>query len=208
MNNSPFAILLSAMRILMKIVDAVILFFLRTLLFVSFIVIAVILTWRLLYDKPQTKQKSSGIVKIKVTSPAFQEGKPIPKKYSCDGDDINPALVIGGVPREAKSLALILDDPDGPAGVWTHWLIWNLAPSTRKIKEHVAYKGLVPGTNSGGKIEYSGPCPPEGTHHYYFRIYALDTTLELPQGVSRTFLEEAMKDHVIGKGSLMGTYSR
>ena len=170
--------------------------------------IAIILTWKLLYDNSPQKLIPSGTSAIKLSSSIFKEGQPIPQKYSCDGENINPPLSVSGVPAGTKSLALIIDDPDAATGDWTHWIVWNISPETKEIKENNLPKGAVLGTNDGGKLEYGGPCPPSFIHHYYFKIFALNTVLDLAQGSSRPYLEEAMKDHIIGKGSLVGTFSR
>ena len=145
---------------------------------------------------------------IKVTSSAFTEGQTIPKKYTCDGEDINPPLAFQDIPSEAKSLVLIFDDPDAPRGTWNHWLLWNIKPTTQEIKENSVPEGSIAGINDSGKLKYGGPCPPNGTHRYFFRIYALDTILNLPAGFKRAGLEKVMKDHVIAEGVLMGKYSR
>ncbi len=145
---------------------------------------------------------------IKIASPAFEEGQAIPKKYACDGEDINPALVFQGIPSEAKSLVLIFDDPDTPRGTWNHWLLWNIKPTTPEIKENSVPEGSISGANDFGKLKYGGPCPPKGSHRYFFRIYALDTLLDLPGGSKRAVLEKAIQNHVIAQGMLMGKYSR
>lgn len=145
---------------------------------------------------------------ITVTSPAFQPGELIPKKYTCDGQDINPPLRFNNLPDETKSLVLIVDDPDAPMGTWNHWLVWNLPPTTREITEGFVPQTAVLGTNDFGQLQYGGPCPPSGTHRYFFRVYALDTILKLPQGAKRNELEQAMKNHIISQGELMGRYQR
>ncbi|MBI4226400.1 YbhB/YbcL family Raf kinase inhibitor-like protein [Candidatus Roizmanbacteria bacterium] len=145
---------------------------------------------------------------IKVASAAFKNGEIIPKKYTCDGENINPPLTIASIPAEAKSLALIVDDPDAPVGNWNHWLVWNIEPATKEISENSVPANTVLGINDFGKLEYGGPCPPSGTHRYFFRIYALDTKLDLPQGAKRGELENAMKNHIVDQGELMGKYSR
>ena len=143
----------------------------------------------------------------KVTSSAFSEGGNIPAKYTCDGSDASPPLQFGGFPAGAKSLVLIVDDPDAPGRLFTHWLVWNMDPKTNSIAEGAGPKG-VQGKNDFGKSAYGGPCPPSGTHRYYFKVFALDKQLELPAGSGRRELDKAMKDHVIGQAQLMGRYSR
>ena len=145
---------------------------------------------------------------IKVTSSVFQAEGAIPSKFSCDGENINPPLMISGVGENVKSLVLIVDDPDAPAGTWTHWLVWNIDPKTKEIKENSVPRGAVLGKTDFGETKYGGPCPPSGTHRYFFRVYALDTVLTLSQGASRKDLESAMAGHFIDQGELMGRYSR
>lgn len=150
---------------------------------------------------------AAGRAKMNVTSSAFQEGANIPSKFSCDGANSSPPLQISDVPSEAKSLVLIVDDPDAPSGLFTHWVVWNISPQTSTIAEGSVPKG-VQGTNDFGKSGYGGPCPPSGTHRYYFKIFALDRELDLPSGAKRGQLDAAMKGHVIAQGELMGRYSR
>lgn len=122
---------------------------------------------------------------MKITSPSFQENAFIPSKYTCDGENINPPLVISDVSADAKSLALIVDDPDAPVGTFVHWLVWNIPPRVGEIKEGSLPEGSIQGTNDFGKKEYGGPCPPSGTHRYFFRLYALNQELNLPEGAKR-----------------------
>jgi hypothetical protein len=145
--------------------------------------------------------------RMKITSSAFHEGGNIPSKFTCDGSDTSPPLQITGVPSEAKSLALIADDPDAPGGLFTHWLVWNIPSQTNSIAEGSAPKG-VHGTNDFGKSGYRGPCPPPGTHRYSFKIFALDRELDLPSGAKRSQVDAAMKGHVIAQGELVGRYAR
>ena len=142
---------------------------------------------------------------LTITSPAFERNKLIPSKYTCDGDDVNPPLNIKGTPEETKSLVLIVDDPDAPMGTWDHWIVWNIPP-TNKIEEN-----SVPGTeglNNFRRHSYGGPCPPSGTHRYFFRVYALDTKLDLNPNSRKKEIEKAMKDHILARGELVGRYSR
>jgi len=150
---------------------------------------------------------AAGGAKMKITSSAFQEGGNIPSKFSCDGANTSPPLQISDVPSEAKSLVLIVDDPDAPTGLFTHWAVWNISPQTTTIGEGSTPKGMQ-GTNDFGKSGYGGPCPPSGTHRYYFKIFALDRELDLPFGAKRGQLDAAMKGHVIAQGELMGRYSK
>src|SRR6266705_3942617 len=151
---------------------------------------------------------AAGGAKMKITSSAFQEGGDIPSKFSRDGQDINPALRIEGTPSNAKSLLLIMDDPDAPVGLFTHWLVWNIDPKTTEIAEKSVPKGAAQGTNDYPTLGYGGPQPPSGTHRYYFRIYALDQTLNLRAGAKRKELDKEMSGHVIAQGQLMGRYTR
>ncbi len=141
-----------------------------------------------------------------IKSPVFEANKLIPEKYSCDGKEINPPITIEGTPEEAKSLALILEDPDAPSGTFDHWVVWNIPPTTTKIPENSA-----PGTeglNSLRQLGYTSPCPPHGTHRYFFKVYALDAELGLGVKSSKQDLEKAMHGHIIAKGELIGLYRR
>ena len=142
---------------------------------------------------------------LTLTSPAFQEGQYIPEKYTCDGEDINPQLEFGNIPKDAQSLALIIEDPDAPNGTWTHWLIWNIPP-LHTIMENEAPG--IQGRNDFGHNNYGGPCPPSGTHRYYFRLYALSQKLNLPEGASKEELLKAIDPVRLAKAELMGKYSR
>jgi len=150
---------------------------------------------------------AAGEAKMKITSSAFQEGGNIPSKFTCDGGDRSPPLQIAEIPSSAKSLALIVDDPDAPSGLFTHWIVWNISSQTNEIAEGRAPNG-VQGTSDFGKSGYGGPCPPSGTHRYYFKIFALDRELNLPSGTKRNQLDAAIKGHVVARGELMGRYSR
>jgi hypothetical protein len=159
-------------------------------------------------------KEANAMVKIVLTSTAFQAGEAIPRKHTCDGPDPSPALGWAGVPDGARSFALLCEDPDAPVGLWVHWVIWGLPPDSTSLPEGVAKEKLLPGgvaqgTNDFKRIGYGGPCPPPGKpHRYYFKIYALDTTLTLPPGATRKELLKAIEGHVIGEGELMGVYGR
>jgi Raf kinase inhibitor-like YbhB/YbcL family protein len=144
---------------------------------------------------------------MQISSPAFHQGANIPSKFTCDGSNTSPPLQISGVPAEAKSLVLIADDPDAPGGLFTHWVIWNIPPQTSSIADGSAPTG-VQGTNDFGRSGYGAPCPPSGTHRYYFRVFALDRELDLRSGAKRGQLDAAMKGHVISQGELIGRYAR
>jgi Raf kinase inhibitor-like YbhB/YbcL family protein len=144
---------------------------------------------------------------MKISSSAFSEGANIPPKFTCDGGDTSPPLKIEGMPAEAKALVLIVDDPDAPGGLFTHWLVWNVDPKTSTFAEGSAPAGTQ-GKNDFGKTGYGGPCPPSGTHRYYFKIFAVDQQLNLAAGAKRKELDSAMKGHVLAQGQLMGKYAR
>jgi Raf kinase inhibitor-like YbhB/YbcL family protein len=150
---------------------------------------------------------ATGGATMKVTSSAFKEGGMIPDKFSKDGQNVNPPLKIEDAPADAKSLLLIMDDPDAPVGLFTHWLVWNIDPKTTEIAENSVPKDAVQGTNDYPNLGYGGPQPPSGTHRYYFKIFALDRTLDLKTGAKRKDVDAAMRGHVIGQGELMGRYS-
>jgi Raf kinase inhibitor-like YbhB/YbcL family protein len=125
---------------------------------------------------------------MKLTSPAFEHNKSIPSKYTCQGEDVNPALAIDDIPEGTKSLALIVDDPDAPMGTWVHWVVYDIAPTSRIIDEN-----SIPGKqgiNDFRKKNYGGPCPPSGTHRYFFKVYALDTQLNLEEGINKRLIKE------------------
>jgi Raf kinase inhibitor-like YbhB/YbcL family protein len=145
---------------------------------------------------------------LTVSSPVFDNNGTIPSKYTCDGVNVNPPLFIEHVPPGAKSLALIVDDPDAPAGIWVHWVLWNIHPETKEIRENSVPKGAQQGMNDFRKQPYSGPCPPSGTHRYVFKIYALDTILTISPDATKAVLEEAMKGHIIEHAHSTGLYKR
>ncbi len=146
--------------------------------------------------------------KISVTSPAFRAGEEIPRRFTCKGANVNPPLHFQNVPKETKSLVLIVDDPDAPGGLFTHWLAWNIDPALHAIGEKSAPAGAGEGTNDFGNLGYGGPCPPSGTHRYFFRVLALDRKLELKRGARRAQLDQALAGHVLARGALMGRCSR
>ncbi len=143
-----------------------------------------------------------------ISSPAFKHNEHIPAKHTCDGSDVNPHLMIGNVPSGTKSLALIVDDPDAPRGTWVHWVVWNISPDTKEIKEHSIPPGAAQGMNDFRKLDYGGPCPPSGTHRYFFKLYALDTMLNLDKKATKATLERAMQGHILAQGELIGLYMR
>ena len=152
--------------------------------------------------------ETTATMKMKISTTAFSERRPIPERFTADGSNVNPPLAISGVPREAKTLVLIVDDPDAPMGTWNHWLVWNIKPDTTSIPEDSVPRGAVVGCNDAGTAAYVGPSPPSGTHRYFFRLYALDTKFDLPAGSDRGALDEAMRNHIIAKSELLGRYGR
>ena len=142
---------------------------------------------------------------LSVKSSAFENNKPIPKKYSCDGEEVNPPLTVEGIPAATKTLALVIDDPDAPRGTFDHWVVWNIAP-TGKIDENKVPG--VEGLNSARQHGYLGMCPPSGKHRYFFKVYALDSKLDLKAASGKKDLENAMQGHVLAKGELVGLYKR
>ena len=143
--------------------------------------------------------------KLVISSAAFQHKGTIPPTYTCDENGINPPLRIDGIPEDTVTLALIMEDPDAPKGTFDHWLQWNI-PRTNMIKEN-SIPGIS-GINSAGKTGYHGPCPPSGSHRYYFYVFALDAELDLQAGSDKKTLQEAIKPHIIAEGSIMGRYQR
>jgi len=147
-------------------------------------------------------------VGMEIKSNAFVSNAQIPAKYTCQGDNINPNLIFSSVPENAKSLVLIVDDPDAPSGTFTHWVLFNMDPKIVLIEENSVPKGAVQGSNDAGNSGYTGPCPPSGTHHYFFKLYALDDLLSLSQGAKKQNVEDAMQNHIIKKGELIGLYAK
>jgi len=145
---------------------------------------------------------------LKIASPAFKDNGSIPKQYTCDGKDMNPPLIIENVLKEARSLALIVDDPDAPVGLWVHWVMWNIDPKIKEIKENYVPKGAIQGINDFRKNNYGGPCPPSGTHRYFFKLYALDTTLNISPNSTKADLEKAMKGHILAQAQIIGLYKK
>jgi len=170
-------------------------------------IIILIILGSFIFIKTEKNEKEF-IGKMKLISPAFNEGEEIPIKYTCNGQDINPELIIEGVPENTESLVLIVDDPDAPFGTFTHWVLFNIPATIRKIKENSIPQGSKEGKNDFNKINYGGPCPPSGIHRYRFKLYALDTTLNLKEGASKQEVENAMKGHILEKTVLIGKYKK
>lgn len=150
---------------------------------------------------------------FELTSTAFAAGEKIPRKYTCDGDDISPPLQWSDAPQNTQSFALISDDPDAPVGTWVHWVLYNVPGTTTALPEAVPKQDELPdgsqhGRSSWGRSAYGGPCPPGGTHRYFFKLYALDTVLDLAAGAGKEQLLQAMEGHILAQTELMGLYSR
>lgn len=150
---------------------------------------------------------------ISLRSTSFENGGMIPSKHAYDRENISPAIYWGNLPSGTKSIALICEDPDAPVGNWVHWVIFNIPPSKSGLEENVPKKerlddGSIQGRNDYGKIGYDGPCPPSGTHRYFFKVFALDTTLSLAPGCSKSQLVREMKNHILDEGEIFGLYRR
>ena len=161
----------------------------------------------------KNRQKEGTPMELKVTSTAFQQGGVIPAPYTCDGADISPPLTWTGGPDGTQSYALIADDPDAPMGTWVHWVAYNIPATATSLPENVAKKeslsdGTVQGVSDFKRYGYGGPCPPGGTHRYFFKVYALDTVLKTGPGLTKKKLLREIEGHILGQGELMGTYSR
>ena len=145
---------------------------------------------------------------LKITSPEFENNGIIPDKYTCNGMGVNPPLKIEGIPINAETLALIVDDPDAPMGAWDHWILWNIPAKIDEIREASVPEGALQGGNGWVRKDYGAPCPPNGTHRYFFKIYALDTKLELNTESNKKDVENAMEGHVIEKAELIGLFKK
>ena len=161
----------------------------------------------------RSEQTGGEKMAIRLTSTAFNEGEMIPAKYTCDGANVSPPLSWTGAPEKTKSLALIADDPDAPGKTWVHWVVYDLPASANSLPENVAKQETISsggkqGTTDFKKIGYGGPCPPSGTHRYFFKIYALDDETELKPGATKDELLKAMEGHTVAQGQLMGKYKR
>lgn len=164
-------------------------------------------------EEPQ--EPMEGLMPFELTSPTFAQGEAIPEKYSCKGEDISPPLVWGPPPEATKSQVLIMDDPDAPIGTWVHWIVFNIPNNTYGLEEALPITGLnqVPefisvAKNSWGRNDYGGPCPPSGTHRYFFKLYALDTILTLDKNADKKQVLSAMEGHILAQTELMGTFTK
>ncbi|HDD56437.1 MAG TPA: YbhB/YbcL family Raf kinase inhibitor-like protein [Nitrososphaeria archaeon] len=164
--------------------------------------------------KPIEATSTKPLSRFILTSSAFKSGEDIPEKYTCDGMDVSPPLSWSGFPAETKSFILIVEDPDAPGGIFTHWIVYNISSKITSLSEGIEKvgkldNGILQGMNSFGRIGYNGPCPPHGSkHRYYFRIYALDCYIDLPPGATREEVLKTIKEHVIGEAELLGYYER
>jgi Raf kinase inhibitor-like YbhB/YbcL family protein len=167
-------------------------------------------------DTPVTPEVPDRLT-IRLNSPAFSDGGSIPRIHTCDGGDRSPPLEWSGVPATARSLALVVDDPDAPGGTWSHWVVFGLSTDVHALAEGVSATDTIStdggasarqGVNDFGKVGYGGPCPPGGTHRYFFRLYALDRELDLPRGATRADVLRAIEGHIVAEGRLVGRYAR
>ena len=156
-------------------------------------------------EEPETEEEPAK-VEMTLTSPAFAEGEPIPLQFSCDGDDLSPELAWAGIPTGTASLVLIMDDPDAPVGTWDHWILFDIPADLTGLAQ--GGTAGTDGNNSWNRTGYGGPCPPSGTHRYFFKLYAVDIILDLAVGTTRGVLEAAIEGHILGYVELMGTYTR
>lgn len=145
---------------------------------------------------------------MRLTSPVFTNNQKIPNKYTCDGEDVNPPLVFQDVSEEAQSLVLVVEDPDAPGKVWVHWVVFNINPHTRGVGEDSVPEDGMEGVTDFGHTGYGGPCPPTGPHRYFFRLYALNTTLDATEDITKQELEQLIENHIIDKAELIGLYTR
>jgi len=193
--------------------------FSKVIIVIILILLAVVVGGIMIFKKTPTNQLSGSEIlsspnltqgedKMKLASTAFENNQSIPAKYTCDGENVNPPLVIVDIPEDTQSLVLIVDDPDAPGGTFTHWLVWNIDPQAKEIAEGSVPQNASQGKNDFGKNGWGGPCPPSGTHHYFFKLYALDQKIDLPQSANKGDLEKAMQGHILSQTQLIGLYSR
>jgi len=161
----------------------------------------------------QIKENSNPMEEISVKTPAFTANGMIPSKYTCEGENISPALEWSALPEKTKSIVLVMDDPDAPNGDWVHFILFNIPPETRQLAGSFRLSDkpsplMKAGLNSAGKLDYHGPCPPAGIHRYYFKLYALDIILNQPEGITKQDLLKAINGHILAKGEIMGRYRK
>lgn len=187
----------------------------KKIIFTIIFLAASVAFWYFKYELPKKSSVQvleNNIKPMQISSPSFLEGKSIPAKYTCDGEGVNPPLQFSDIPAEAKSLALIVDDPDAPgappAGGWVHWVLWNMDPRTDGVAENSTPPKALQGQTSSGQNVYGGPCPPDGQHRYFFKLFALDTKISLPTYSLVADLEKAMEGHILKSAQLIGVYGR
>jgi Raf kinase inhibitor-like YbhB/YbcL family protein len=185
------------------------------LLFILLVIIIAVGSFFRYQENMKQPLKSSQVLtnnqskNMKISSPAFENNGDIPPKYTCDQEGASLPIEFSGVPAEAKSLALIMEDPDAPmAGGFVHWVIFNMNPKTSEIRENMKPESGIEGTGSSGKNGYIPPCPPSGAHHYHFKLYALDSELNLNESAKREDVEKAMEEHIIDRAEIIGLYKR
>ena len=178
----------------------------KWLLIIIVVIVLLAIYFGLIKTSPKPPEFKN--INMKITSSAFENNQPIPYQYTCDGKNINPPLSFNLVPDKTKSLVLIVDDPDAGLGTWAHWLVWNIDPSTKEIAENQSPQNAIEGINDFSKKGWGGPCPPQGTHRYQFKLYALDTILNLNPNSKKLDIESAMKDHTLDLAILIGLYKR
>lgn len=177
---------------------------------IAIIVIVAVFSVFVIKNGKEVEVTEISMVDLTITSPNFENNGLIPSKYTCDGANTSPGLKIEGTPEEAKSLVIIMDDPDAikPAGrVWDHWIVFNIPPTTTEIPEGEEPEGIH-GLGTSGNKDYNGPCPPDAEHRYFFKVFALDTELDLAEGATKSDVEGAMEGHILAKGELVGRYER
>lgn len=180
----------------------------KIILILTLIILILIGLYFFFFKRPINEDYSNISNKnMKIFSSAFKNNERIPAKYTCDGENINPPLSVSDAPKDAKSLVLIVDDPDAPRGVWTHWTVWNIDPNIAEIAADSTPPNTIEGITSFGKPGYGGPCPPSGTHRYFFKIYALDTRIDLLPFGKVNELEKAMKGHLLDSAEIIGLYN-
>jgi Raf kinase inhibitor-like YbhB/YbcL family protein len=162
-------------------------------------------TMRTQHTDDSIKLKASN---MQIMSTAFGNNEAIPQKYSCQGEGVNPPLEIKDVPGGAKAMAVVVDDPDAPSGTFVHWVAWNFGPTVAQVAENSVPEGVTQGSNGAGKAVWYPLCPPSGTHHYHFKLYALDEKLSLQEGATKSELVDAMKGHIVAQTELVGTYEK
>lgn len=143
---------------------------------------------------------------MQISSPVFNNNNPIPVKYTCDGENVSPPLEFSSIPERAQSLVLVIEDPDAPAKTWIHWLLYNIPAHTTRIEEGIVPEQALEGLNDFQQEAYGGPCPPSGVHHYHFKLYALDTKLDLESGAPLSNVTNEMEGHVLSQSEIVGTY--